>query len=76
MTSIDASPAMIAAARHRAGCEGGGAEFFVVSAEALPFAASSFDVAAAITVLCFIDDASAALPEMIGVLKPGGQPVL
>jgi SAM-dependent methyltransferase len=42
------------------------------SAEALPFADSSFDYALSVTTICFVDDARAMLSEAYRVLKPGG----
>ena len=44
--------------------------------ERLPFPDASFDVVAAITVLCFVSDAAGALREMARVLRPGGRLVL
>ena len=43
------------------------------SAEKLPFAAESFDVALCECSLCLFDDRSTALAEMHRVLKPGGR---
>ncbi len=45
-------------------------------AEALPFAASSFDYALCVTTICFVDDATAMLSEAHRVLKPGGELVI
>ena len=44
--------------------------------EQLPFAAASFDVMVAVTVLCFLTDASGAVRKMARVLRPGGRLVL
>lgn len=45
-------------------------------AEALPCADGAFDLVLAVTVLCFVADAPAALREMARVLAPGGRLVL
>ena len=42
----------------------------------LPVGDASYDVVAAVTVLCFVDQASVALREMARVLRPGGHLVL
>jgi SAM-dependent methyltransferase len=44
--------------------------------EALPFAAETFDLVTAITVLCFVDDADSVLREIARVLRPGGRLVI
>jgi ubiquinone/menaquinone biosynthesis C-methylase UbiE len=44
--------------------------------ERLPFPDASFDVVAAVTVLCFVTDAAAAVREMARVLRPRGRLVL
>jgi len=76
VTAVDPDPAMLAAARVRAEHAGVKANFMDGRIERLPFADASFDVVAAITVLCFIADASAAVGEMARVLRPGGRLVL
>src|SRR5579863_4820486 len=58
VAGLDISPMMLDAARRRA--------------EALPFPAASFDVVIAVTVLCWVSDASAAVQEMTRVLRPSG----
>ena len=45
-------------------------------AEALPFAANSFDYALSVTTICFVDDVIAMLSEAHRVLKPGGELVI
>lgn len=67
---------MLGAARARAERAGVKADFMDGRIERLPFADGSFDVVAAITVLCFIADASVAVGEMARVLRPGGRLIL
>lgn len=75
-TGIDPDPAMLAAARARTDKVGGVATFRDGRVERLPFPDASFDVVAAITVLCVVGDASGAVREMARVLRPGGRLVL
>jgi SAM-dependent methyltransferase len=72
VTGIDASEAMIAAARQQAAAEAAATRFVVGRAEALPFAASCFDRVIMMTVLCFVPDPRPALAEIARVLRPGG----
>jgi len=76
VSGIDASPAMIAAARSRAERHAEHMNFEVGEAEALPFEDKTFDVVVSITVLCFVEDAKIAVQEMKRVLKPGGRLVI
>lgn len=76
VTAIDHEPAMLEAARTRAASLGLDIALRQGRAEALPFADASFDVVLAVTVLCFVPDASAAVHEMARVLVPGGRVVL
>lgn len=75
-TGVDPDPAMLNAARARAKRIGVEADFMDGRIERLPFADASFDVVAAITVLCFVSHASAAVREMARVLRPGGRLIL
>ena len=75
-TGIDPDPAMLAAARSRLAEAAYGATFVEGRVEQLPFREASFDLVAAITVLCFVPDALAAVREMARVLRPGGRLVL
>ena len=75
-TGLDPDPAMLAAARMRAGGAHVQAEFVEGRIEQIPFADASFDVVVAVTVLCFLTDASQAVCEMARVLRPGGRLVL
>lgn len=71
-TGIDPDPTMLAAARVRAEEARVVATFRDGRVERLPFPDASFDVVAAITVLCFVADAAGAAREMARVLRPGG----
>jgi ubiquinone/menaquinone biosynthesis C-methylase UbiE len=75
-TGVDPDPVMLAAARTRAEEQGIKVAFLEGRVERLPFPDASFDVVAAITVLCFVADASGAVREMARVLRPGGRLVL
>lgn len=63
---------MVVAANGRAAAAGADVTFETGDAEALPFETGTFDVALAVTVLCFVGDAARAIDEMARVLKPGG----
>lgn len=70
ITACDQSPAMVAAARTRAG-EATGTEFTVTRIEDMPFPAGSFDVVLAMGVLEYAD-APRAVRELARVVRPGG----
>ena len=74
VVGVDASLPMIEVARARAA--GLDVEFRQADAAALPFEDGRFDGVLAVTVLCFVPDAAAALREMARVLAPGGRLVL
>ena len=76
VTGLDSDPAMLAAARMRADGAHVQAAFVEGRIEQIPFADASFDVVVAVTVLCFVADASRAVREMSRVLRPGGRLVL
>jgi ubiquinone biosynthesis O-methyltransferase len=76
VTGIDASAAMIDAAKRRATQYNVDITFQVGPAEQLPFAAEQFDVVTAITILCFVDDAAPVFREFTRVLRPGGRLVI
>lgn len=75
-TGLDPDPAMIAAARRRAGIEGVQSRLVEGKAEALPFPDATFDSVLAVAALCFVRDAERAVAEMARVLKPGGRLVI
>jgi len=76
VTGIDASAAMIEAAKGRAKQHNENVSFLVASAEHLPFPAGQFDVVTAVTILCFVDDARPVFREVARVLRPGGHLVI
>lgn len=76
VTGIDASAAMIDAAKARARQHNVDITFQVAVAEHLPFPVEQFDLVTAITILCFVDDASPVFREVARVLRPGGQFVI
>jgi len=76
VTGVDASPAMIGAAKRRAERLGAAVPFQVATAQQLPFSAGQFDLVTAITILCFVDDPSPVFGEIARVLRPGGRVVI
>ena len=76
VTGIDSDPAMLAVARARTRDAEIGASFLEGRVEHLPFPDASFDVVAAITVMCFVPGAAGAVREMARVLRPGGRLVI
>ena len=70
VTGVDPAPAMLALAAGR------GVEAVRGYAEALPFAAHSFDHALVVTTLCFVDSPPRMLAEARRVLRPGGRLVI
>lgn len=65
VTGLDPDPAMINYAQAR----GGGADYLLGSATALPFPERSYDYIAAVTSLCFIADPLRALRELWRVTR-------
>jgi ubiquinone/menaquinone biosynthesis C-methylase UbiE len=65
---VDASPSLVAAA---AGADPSG-EYVVGTAEALPFAAASFELVIAYNSLMDVDDMPRSVAEAARVLRPGG----
>jgi ubiquinone biosynthesis O-methyltransferase len=76
VTGIDASETMIRAARERARREDADVPFEVAAAQRLPFPEARFDRVTAITILCFVDDATPVFREIARVLRPGGKLVI
>jgi 2-polyprenyl-3-methyl-5-hydroxy-6-metoxy-1,4-benzoquinol methylase len=75
-TGIDSDAAMLEVARVRAAEAGLHVTFLQGRIEYLPFPAASFDVVTAVTVLCFVGDAAAAVREMARVLRPNSRLVV
>jgi SAM-dependent methyltransferase len=76
VVGVDSSPAMLEAARTLARQQDADIEFHVAAAEQLPFRAEQFDIVTAITILCFIEDATPVFREIERVLCPGGRLVI
>lgn len=76
VSGIDASTQMIEAARARARARNAEIDFQTARAEQLPFPAARFDVVVAVTILCFVADATGVFREMARVLRPGGRVVI
>ncbi len=76
VTAVDGSYAMLEAARIRAGRAGVEVRFEPADAHRLPFADQCFDLVFAVTLLCFVDDATRVATEIARVLAPGGRLVL
>ena len=73
---IDPDRRMLDGARARADARGASVTLVEGRGERLPFADESFDVVLAVTVLCFVPEAVAAVREMARVLRPGGRLVI
>ncbi|WP_140861440.1 class I SAM-dependent methyltransferase [Myxococcus xanthus] len=76
VVGLDSDPVMLAAARSRVQSANVALTLREGHAEALPFDDGAFDVVLAVTVLCFVPDATAVVREMARVLVPGGHLVL
>lgn len=76
VTGLDASANMIVAARRRADAAGVDIELVESDACDLPFPAERFDRVVSVATLCFVDDPSQSIREMVRVLKPGGRLIL
>lgn len=75
-TGVDVSDEMLQAARRRSAERSVRVHLERGEATMLPFEGAAFDVVLAVTVLCFVGDAAAAVREMARVLAPGGRVVL
>src|ERR1051326_7096582 len=73
VAGIDFAPAMLAEARNKAAAQGAAVRFEHGDAEALPFAADSFDLVMTRHVLWTLPHPEAAIDEWIRVLRPGGR---
>ena len=76
VVGIDASEAMIKAARQQAESNQLNASFCVGKAEHLPFNSEEFDLVVAKTILCFVASPAEVFDEIAHVLRPGGQLVI
>ncbi len=72
LDGVEPDPHMMKRARSRAADLPFPVELAQTGAEALPYAAESFDTVVATWVLCTIPEPEAALTEMYRVLRPGG----
>lgn len=76
VTGLDVSAAMIAAARGRARAAGVDVDLVEGHTGNLPFSAGQFDRVVSVATLCFVDEPSRAIEEMVRALKPGGRLIL
>lgn len=74
VVGVDIAPSMVRRARQL----GRGPQFCLGSAQALPFADNSFELALSVTVLMHVPDEvkSACVKELVRVLRPGGAVIL
>jgi ubiquinone/menaquinone biosynthesis C-methylase UbiE len=75
-TGLEPDPSMLRAAQARAAHGEVRVRLLGGRIEALPFADSSFDIVAAVTILSFVADAPGAFREIARVLRPRGRLVL
>ena len=73
VAGIDASAAMVAAARRRVAAQGLAAEVQRGDAHALPFGDAQFDAARIDRVLMFLREPARALAALVRVVRPGGR---
>jgi ubiquinone biosynthesis O-methyltransferase len=76
VVGVDTSREMLEAARERAASKGLEIDLREGDVQRLPFDDASFDIVLAVTVLCFVEDATEATREMARVLSPGGRIVI
>lgn len=76
VAAVDRSASALQAAGRGARDTGLPMALQVADARALPFPAERFDVALAVTVLCFVPEPALAVSELARVLRPGGVLVL
>lgn len=76
VTGLDLSEDMLNEARKRSHAAGVTVDWQPGDVLRLPYPDGSFDIVAAITLLCLVPDPGAAISEMTRVLAPGGRLVL
>lgn len=76
VSGLDPDSQMLMAARRRANQYALSLHLIEGRAEDLPFHDDAFDLALAITSLCFVENARGAVSEMARILKPGGRLVI
>ena len=76
VTGLELSPAMLSIARRRARNLGLDVHLCEGDAQALPFAAASFDTVLCTLSLCNVPDPATAIAEMARVMRPGGRMLL
>ena len=76
VVGVDRSPSMLRAAHDRATAAAKRQHWACTDAGALPFPDCSFDIAIAVTLLCFARDPVAIVRDMARVTRPGGRVIL
>lgn len=76
VVGLDRSTGMLDAARARGGAGAAKPEWVQGDVRALPFRSNSFDVAIAVTVLCFAAEPDRLIGELARVVRPGGRVVI
>lgn len=76
VSGVDPQTSMLDAAAARARARSVSVGFERATAEALPFPDETFDVALAVTVLCFVKDPAVAIRDIARTLRPGGRLVI
>lgn len=74
--AVDASQDMIDAAQRRAIAAGVQVDLRPGTAQALALPDASFDLVVAVTMLCFVEDATPAFAEISRVLRPSGKLII
>lgn len=76
VTGLDASADILAAARRRMDATGVEVDLVEGDAGELPFSAERFDRVVSVAALCFVEDPSRPIREMVRLLKLGGRLIL